>query len=406
MAERRNVVHPSEQSEGRRAIGRRGLIAGAAAVVVGALAKRAAEPVAAAPINGGTNGQALVIGANPVSGTSNTATYTTTLIASVPDFAGLYFRNDSTPSSSTETARGLFGYTIGSGTNNYGVMGQSNSGIAVYGYASDPTGIGLYGEAGAGVYGIYGLSDKAGGVGVSGNCTGGYGVLGTVSDGYGVLGQAVTGNGVNGFSQQKHGIVGQTTGAGFGGVFGIATTPGTVGIYGSTVSGGANVGTAYAGYFDGNLVAVHGAKSAAVPLRGGGYGLVYCMESPEAWFEDFGTGKVVNGKAEIALDTDFAAIVHADAYHVFLTAHGNYHLHLEKQAPTGFTVRVTTGAGAAPSATTTVSGTFSYRIVARRKDIAAERLAKFNLPMLKAAHDAPPKPPSPPPAPPKPPRQG
>ena len=43
------------------------------------------------------------------------------------------------------------------------------------------------------------------------------------------------------------------------------------------------------------------------------------MESPESWFEDFGTGQLECGRVEIAIDPDFAALVRLDDYQVFLT---------------------------------------------------------------------------------------
>ena len=38
---------------------------------------------------------------------------------------------------------------------------------------------------------------------------------------------------------------------------------------------------------EGDLTIVGGTKSAAVPHTVGSYGQMYCMESPESWFEDF-----------------------------------------------------------------------------------------------------------------------
>jgi len=42
---------------------------------------------------------------------------------------------------------------------------------------------------------------------------------------------------------------------------------------------------------------VLGAKSAAVLFPDGSHRRLYCMESPESWFEDFGTGQLTNGQA-------------------------------------------------------------------------------------------------------------
>ena len=54
-------------------------------------------------------------------------------------------------------------------------------------------------------------------------------------------------------------------------------------------------------YINGPLVIAGGAKSAAVPHPDGTHRLLYCMESPESWFEDFGTGTISGGKAEVKL---------------------------------------------------------------------------------------------------------
>jgi hypothetical protein len=136
--------------------------------------------------------------------------------------------------------------------------------------------------------------------------------------------------------------------------------------------------------FDGEVI-INGAlrvfgspKNAAVKHPGDGtYRLLYCEESPESWFADYGRGTLAGDKAEIALDPDFAALVHADDYHVFLTAHGPQQLYVPQQSATGFTVMAISGAtqagGPKPAAG---GGTFSYRVVAKRKDIAGERLAK------------------------------
>jgi len=36
---------------------------------------------------------------------------------------------------------------------------------------------------------------------------------------------------------------------------------------------------------------------------------MYCQESPEPWFEDFGTATLTNGRAVVELDPDFDAVV-------------------------------------------------------------------------------------------------
>ena len=90
-----------------------------------------------------------------------------------------------------------------------------------------------------------------------------------------------------------------------------------------TASSGQQAGGAYAGYFLGKVLvsgdfAVTGSKSAALKRPDGTYRLVYCVEAPESWLEDFGEGTLSGGKASIALDPDFASLIDPKGYHVFL----------------------------------------------------------------------------------------
>ena len=88
-------------------------------------------------------------------------------------------------------------------------------------------------------------------------------------------------------------------------------------------------------------------------------------------------GTLAGDKADITLDPDFAALVHVDDYHVFVTAHGPQHLHIAQQSATGFSVVATAIGGAAGGPKPAEGGgTFAWRVVAKRKDIAGERLAK------------------------------
>jgi hypothetical protein len=119
-------------------------------------------------------------------------------------------------------------------------------------------------------------------------------------------------------------------------------------------------------------LSVSGAKSAAVPFPDGSHRQLYCLESPESWFEDFGFGGLTDGRAYIQLDRDFATAANTDDYHVFITEYDdNNGLFATNRTNTGFEVRAKTSARAA---------TFSYRVVARRKDIAPARFAKLTLP--------------------------
>jgi hypothetical protein len=96
------------------------------------------------------------------------------------------------------------------------------------------------------------------------------------------------------------------------------------------------------------------------------------MESPESWFEDFGEASLVNGKARVDLDPDFALAVVTGRYHVFLTPHGDCNgLFVRHRDDRGFEVREQKDG--------TGNLTFSYRVIAKRKDIVGERLARFTL---------------------------
>ncbi len=400
MAQHDERVTMATERQASGTIKRRGLIAGAAALAAGLIARQATAPQSVAA----NDGNFLQLGHR--FDANNTATTETGLYYNgvAPADGAILLVSDS-PSPSIGYPAVIGGHAVNGSVLNgvsgrtyrvggHGVVGEADGGAGatssgVFGFAD--SGIGVYGTS-QGVYGVYGVSSTPGGVGVSGNCTGGYGVLGTVSDGFGVLGQADTGNGVRGFAQRNHAIVGQTMQPYFGGVFGAATVANTVGIFGSTKSGGVNVTTAYAGYMDGNFVCANGVKSAAVPHADGTHRLVYCMESPENWFEDFGEGKLIGGKAEVNIPADFAAIVHTDDYGVFLTPEGDCKgLYVTAKTATGFAVRELQGGASSLS--------FRWRVVAKRKDITAARLAKFDL-VGKAKHDA--KPPQPPPPPPEP----
>jgi hypothetical protein len=108
---------------------------------------------------------------------------------------------------------------------------------------------------------------------------------------------------------------------------------------------------------------------------------LYCVESPESWFEDFGKGQLECGRADVALDSDFAAVADLSEYHVFLTGYNCQHpLHVTDQTSTGFTVAAIAASSLNTAPAATVSGTFSWRVVAKRKDIAGPRLEPVTIP--------------------------
>jgi hypothetical protein len=84
------------------------------------------------------------------------------------------------------------------------------------------------------------------------------------------------------------------------------------------------------------------------------------MQSPENWYEDFGSGSLSNGTVTVALDSTFAQTVNTGIeYHVFLTPKGDCKgLYVANENAKGFDVREL-GSG-------TSNVAFDYRIVAKR----------------------------------------
>lgn len=282
-----------------------------------------------------------------------------------------------------------------SGQNNSdgpGVLGASTSGIGVRGSSSGY--IGMLGQSTSGT-GVNGVSSS--GIAVLGQATSGYGVYGTTPQGTGVWGQSTHGYGVRGSSTNAPGVFGESTNS-----YGIWAQSGTFtalygasssgyGIYAESSSGrGLYAATAsgdYAAVFQGNVYiggsyTATGAKSAAVPHPDGTLRRMYCVESPESWFEDFGTDQLVNGRARVRLDPDFDALVRGDHYQVFLTPEGDCNgLYVSAKNPHTFEVRELKGGSG--------SLAFSYRVVAKRRDIPGPRLEKVDVPAAPARPAAP-----------------
>jgi hypothetical protein len=118
---------------------------------------------------------------------------------------------------------------------------------------------------------------------------------------------------------------------------------------------------------------VWGKKSAAVPFPDGSHRLLYAVESPESWFEDFGKARLIRGRARVNIDRNFASVVRLADYHVFLSPEGDSRgLYISKKSKNGFEVREQQGGSS--------SLRFSFRIVAQRKDVSIKRFARVSLP--------------------------
>jgi len=309
---------------------------------------------------------------------------------------------------------GVYGSSNGAygvwGSSNYstGVYGSSSSGYGVYGSSNSVVGVGGSSSSGQGMFGnsstgtgVYGYSNS--GSGMSGKSNSGVGVEGSSSNSYGVYGSSSSSAGVYGYSTNGVGVYGSSRGStGVAGVYGYGGggVPGVYGYsdadvagvfgynslaYGTGVSGYSEAGVAvegyseagYAVYSEGNFaVSPSGTKSAIAVLPDDRAVLLYSMESPENWYEDFGSAQLQNGVANVELDATFAQTVSPEAgYHVFITPKGDCDgLYVAQETAAGFQVRELRGGKSNVS--------FDYRIVAKRKG-----LEKLRLEVVSADHE-------------------
>jgi hypothetical protein len=228
------------------------------------------------------------------------------------------------------------GGVIGTSRDMAGVVGISQRSFGVSGSSSSNFGVvGLSGTAGPQPPARFGANVVAA---VSGSSQGNFGVIGTSQEAVGVIG----------YSQKSTGVFGQSD------------NPNN-----------------YAGAFVGTVICtgtiLGNVKNAIVPFPDGSHRVLHCMESPEHWFEDFGGAQLNRGVARVKLDADFAKVVKPRDYRVFLTAEGDCRgLYVSRKSATDFEVRESQGGAS--------SVRFSYRIVARRRDIKNhKRFAKIDI---------------------------
>ena len=111
-----------------------------------------------------------------------------------------------------------------------------------------------------------------------------------------------------------------------------------------------------------------GTKSALVDTQAYGKRALYAMESPEIWFEDFGSAQLVNGQATVTIEPLFLQTINTGVpYHVFVTPLGDCNgLYVTQKTDSSFEVRELGGG--------TASIGFDYRIVAKRLGFEGTRL--------------------------------
>ncbi|MBN1426523.1 hypothetical protein JXA88_18390 [Candidatus Fermentibacteria bacterium] len=230
---------------------------------------------------------------------------------------------------------------IGSSGNPIMLLSNNGAGQGVYGVTAGEYAAAVHGShtaTGGNTMGVYGVTDSPEGAGVFGLGAG------TSSTGYG-------GRFVN-WSPTGKGAQGWTT----------STTGVTVGVLGVAYSASGD-----AVYAQGNL-ACSGTKSCVVKTSEGPR-LLYCQESPENWFEDFGEGRLVEGRCHVDFDPLFLETVTIDGANpmkVFIQL-------LDECAGTRV-IRGETGFDVVELAGGQSDAAFMYRVVAKRKGYEEKRL--------------------------------
>ncbi|MEO0097457.1 MAG: hypothetical protein ABIK78_05120 [candidate division WOR-3 bacterium] len=258
------------------------------------------------------------------------------------------------------------------------ISSGSSSIYGVYGYATHSSVGAAYGgrfsvSGGTGIrYGVYSDANGSGSV---------YGVYATT---YNSSGSGTSYGGyfkVTNTTGNNTGVYGEASGSNSNGVYGTAS--------GTYSAGGYFSGNYWAGVFEGDVHVtdflrvegdcwiggdfyVVGSKSAVVKIDENDQRLVYCQESPEVWFEDFGEGQLRDGKADIQLDPTFLKTVTISEEHpmkVFIQLNDDCNGVYVKRGNTGFSVvELNNGKSDAH---------FTYRVVAKRKGYENVRLEKI-----------------------------
>ena len=253
--------------------------------------------------------------------------------------------------------------TTGADTGISVTSSDGSASIAIFGETNSTDN--LTGEAGA-VYGLNTSTSSSAPV---------FGVVGRVGSSFPSSG------GVFGYNSSGSGGVG-VYGSGYTGIYGVANNNGNAGVYGSAGNGT----SAYAGYFDGGgssgkgiyvngTQTATGTKAALVPV-GDGWRKLYCEEAAEVYFNDYGSGTLVNGRAHIALDSTFLQTVTIDTANPM-----RVFIEMNSETNSVYVVKNATGFDVIENAAGTSSGAFDYRIVAKRKGYEGVRMELAEPPM-------------------------
>jgi hypothetical protein len=295
--------------------------------------------------------------------TSGTLTIDTTVVpqlAANNTFSGTQNINNTENITVTNSTQGLF-------------VNQGGSGNAIVGGTDNATGFGVKGFniSGTGA-GVIGVSESTGGYGVQGQSPN-LGVYGS-SDGASKEGSGFGNAGL-------WGDTGAPADSGHAGILGTADENSAAEFYNNgsgfpTIlvendaesSNTAPVISAIGGFFggtctidvSGDLTCSGKIGDAAAVDNGMRKVALYAVQSPENWFEDFGSSALHNGAVTVALDPTFTETVNTGIeYHVFLTPKGDSEgLYVSNETPQGFEVHEQRGGHS--------NIAFDYRIVAKR----------------------------------------
>jgi hypothetical protein len=295
--------------------------------------------------------------------------------------------------SSSGTASGVAGINKGNGVGVYGTGGTGvlgTGGTGVYGFGN--SGYGIYGLSNSshGIVGIsngnfFGVVGEGGGAGVYGS--GGSGVVGYGTSGVGMYGQHV-GASILGSEIPYAGIWGDTNtlgaagvaGTGMDGIGGIFLNDSPSGNWALVAANYSRSGPIFTAENMANGVSCTINASAQLHCDGGVGAIVQLdsgnrkvamsgIQSPENWFEDFGSAQLVNGVAVIQLDRDFIQTVSTEKdYRVFPVPNGDCKgLYVTNKSTNSFEVRELGGGSS--------NIRFDYRIAAIRKNYETVRFA-------------------------------
>ncbi len=310
---------------------------------------------------GSTNAQAVSFRTNNIERMRIAATTNGEVVLNQPG-AFAFFAGDMFSVYTTGSNYAVNGYLSGTGSGigvyaeNTSTGGGSTAGL----FIATGAGYGIYADAAAANRpGIFGASSAATGTGVVGlgNNMATYYTLTSGSGG------AFTSNnaGVYGFGAVSGATGGvfvgnNTTASTLVGGTGVAATGTNTGVYGHANNTGNNT---WGGYFNNGSAtdyAYVGGRTGSINYKITGPGTVativrdtnnqlvnlYCPESPEVLFQDFGQGQLVNGRAQIILDPNFSKNITVNEQHplrVIIQLEGDCQgVYVANKTATGFEV--------------------------------------------------------------------